>query len=124
MTDMAEFYQNKGYAIKRNCLSASVVKELITLTDQLENDLQLRAQYPSHYRFEASNASVIRRISSPEIIMPHYLELIKQSGVLQIVRELLGPNVRLERIKIHNKVAQYGSAIPLSPRLGLSNVYE
>lgn len=113
MTHSILSYQKDGYAVVRNCLPQSIIKKLIDLTEQLERDSDLQKNFHDHYRYEAMHPKVIRRISSPEKIIPCFLSLIKQSGVIDVVCGLLGSDVRLERVKIHSKAAYYGSAIRL-----------
>ena len=62
---------------------------------------------PSHSREQPR----VRRIKTPHKVHPAFDRIVKKPEVIDILRALLGPDIRLHGSKLNMKSAQYGSPV-------------
>jgi ectoine hydroxylase-related dioxygenase (phytanoyl-CoA dioxygenase family) len=53
----------------------------------------------------------VRRIKAPHKVDPFFAELVRSTGILEPVKDLLGPSVRFLNSKLNMKSAGYGAAV-------------
>ena len=109
-----EFYRNEGYVVVRDVLTAAELERLRSgLARFLEgagevdrNDDQYDLE-ETHTRAEPR----VRRIKAPHKLDPVFYDLIRSPKLLDLMRPLLGPSVRLQNSKLNLKSAGYGAAV-------------
>jgi len=53
----------------------------------------------------------VRRIKTPHLVDPLFLEIVRLPAVIDILKKLIGPNLRLHGSKLNMKSARYGSPV-------------
>ena len=115
-SEQLDFYKENGYLILRDVIPKTVVADLIHSMDRLGSDAEIIRHHQDSYNYEKkapAHLKIIRRIQSPEKILPVFDQIPKADYLLKPLSKILGPNIRLERSKIHIKAAKYGAKIPL-----------
>ena len=107
-------YRTNGYLGVENVLSAQEVAELRRVTDEfVEKSRQVTGPTdvfdlePGH----SPEAPRLRRIKDPGAHHSVYDHVCRHEGIVDIVAQLVGPNVRLSASKLNMKSAGFGSAV-------------
>ena len=112
MTSLNETYLEQGCVIFENLLPLSLMEDLRSIVDNLvDNAATLTASDEIYEILDDSNSGKprIERIKSPHKVHPLFNELIRYPEITDILRTLLGPDVRLQNSKLNLK-SQGGSA--------------
>jgi phytanoyl-CoA hydroxylase len=107
-------YHEHGYVVVRNLLPAAVVESLQRVTDELEAAAAGLKEETSVYDFDAPDAqgrATIQRIKKPHRVHPFYADLTRQPEILQVMRAIVGEDIRLSHSKINMKAAHGGAAL-------------
>ena len=107
-------YHENGYLVLEGHLPAELVTrgrvEIARLSEHaktIDASDDLIDLEDSHTR----NEPRIRRIKRPDLQSAYFNELMRGDLILGPVRELIGPNVRLQTAKLNMKKAQYGAPV-------------
>ena len=107
-------YREEGYLVVPDVLSESeldVVRlELAELIEKASGVTENDAVYDledSHTR----ETPKVRRIKSPEAVMPSVAALVRHPALVEILTQLIGPGVRFQTGKLNMKSAGDGSAV-------------
>ncbi len=107
-------YQEQGYLVVPDVLSESeldvVRRELAELVDKASEVTANDEVYDledSHTRATPR----VRRIKSPETVMPSVAALVHHPVLVEILTQLIGPGVRFQTGKLNMKAAGDGSAV-------------
>jgi phytanoyl-CoA hydroxylase len=109
-----EFYHQNGYLVVNNVLDAVLLDSLCSHLAYILRGARHVTQHTAIYDLEPSHrpdAPRVRRIKTPHLHFPLFRDLTRHAGLIDILRGLLGPNVRLHGSKINIKAPHYGSAV-------------
>jgi phytanoyl-CoA hydroxylase len=109
-----EFYRQNGYLVVNNVLDAGLLNLLRRQLDDILRGARHVTQHTAIYDLEPSHrpeAPRVRRIKTPHVHFPLFRDLTRHAGMINILRALLGPNVRLHGSKINIKAPRYGSPV-------------
>jgi phytanoyl-CoA hydroxylase len=112
--DLARSYAERGYALAEGLLSPKLLGDLRRVTDDLIE--RARKLQGSNGRFDlepehTAQAPKVRRINDPVSAHPLYDELMRSDLLLDLVSELIGPDVRFQGNKLNTKSGGGGSAV-------------
>jgi len=109
-----EFYNENGYIVVENVVDAAtrdtmkaVLADLIEKARGLTTHNDVYDLEPSH----TPDRPRVRRIKKPTLVHPIYDQVVKSPAMTQVLRALLGPNVRLHGSKLNLKDPEYGSPV-------------
>jgi ectoine hydroxylase-related dioxygenase (phytanoyl-CoA dioxygenase family) len=109
-----ELYKSEGYVVVREVLTAA---ELERLRSGLARFLEGAGEVDRNddkYDLEDTHTRTdprVRRIKAPHKLDPAFYDLIRSPKLLDLMRPLLGPSVRLQNSKLNLKSAGYGAAV-------------
>jgi len=112
MGSLKETYLDKGYVVFENLLAMSLIEDLRAIVDSLiDNAAALTTSDEVYEILDDPNSGKprIERIKSPHKVRPLFNELIRCPEITDVLRTLLGPDVRLQNSKLNLK-SQGGSA--------------
>src|SRR3954462_4411856 len=82
----------------------AVIKELVTGSAKTLEHTDVYDLEPSH----TAEGPRVRRIKTPHKVHPLFDEIVRSPAVLDILKKLLGPGLRLHGSKLNKTSAQYG----------------
>ena len=109
-----EFYQDNGYLVVENVLSAD---ELAIIRQEVDEIVAKSAQVTSNneiYDLEDSHSvdnPRVRRIKEPAQWLPSVDRLKSHPKMVSILNRLMGPDVRFQVSKLNMKAAGYGAPV-------------
>ena len=112
--DLKRNYDKYGYILCKDLLPQDVIIELKLLTDQLVHGAGNLNASNSIYEFieeDKSQRPRLERIISPHKVHKIFHQLIRRDEITEILRLLLGPNVRMQDSKLNLKSSGGGSAV-------------
>lgn len=107
-------YHELGSILVENAVAPDLLDRLRTITDEFVSRARGTARNNEVYDLEESHTPDdprVRRLKEPVDCDPFYWELLRSPGVINPVRQLIGPNLRLHGSKLNMKFAQYGAAV-------------
>ena len=111
-----EEYNKNGFLAVKNVFTSSEVKDLQDVTDEFVDrsrnlkesnddfDIDLKAGH-------SSTTPKLRRIMSPDKHHPVYERANKNPKLLDIIEQLIGPNIRYHHTKLNNKAPGGGAQV-------------
>ena len=114
MNDIIKHYHEFGYVIVDGLLNAQEVNELRAVTDRIVASAAGLSDETPVFDFEsraAGAAPAIQRIKKPHRVDPFYASLMRHPRILEILKALIGPDIRLNHSKINMKAARVGAAL-------------
>jgi phytanoyl-CoA hydroxylase len=109
-----EFYRSNGYLVVKDVLDRVQLQALRDAVAQLLEGARGLEQNNDIYDLEDSHkpdAPRVRRLKMPHRHHPAFGNLIRSPAVLDLLKPLLGPNVRLQTSKLNLKSAGYGAPV-------------
>jgi ectoine hydroxylase-related dioxygenase (phytanoyl-CoA dioxygenase family) len=109
-----EFYRENGYLLVENVVTPEQLARMREITyDFIEKS---RAVSVSDGVFDldeghSPQSPKLTRIKLPHKQHPYFWEMAKNSGVTEVLRDLLGPNVLLQTSKLNTKAPGGGAAV-------------
>ncbi len=113
MSDV-EFYRENGYVVAPNVLDGATLSKIRQMVAEICDGARGRETHDHVYDLEPSHrpdAPRVRRIKVPHANFPFFRELAGYAPMVDILRQLLGPDVRLHGSKINMKAPGYGSPV-------------
>ncbi len=113
-TDQLSTYQKDGVLLVENIASAAT---LTAMRDALTNLISASKAATTHteiYDIEpdhSPNNPRLRRIKQPHLHDPVFWEFLKSEPLLSIMKQLLGPNIRMHNSKLNVKASSGGAAL-------------
>lgn len=109
-------YEEQGYTVCPGLISPSDVAELqLAVDEMMAQAAGLPATQTEMFDFEPSHTPDgrprVRRIKRPDRHSEPFNRLLRNSRLMGVVAQLLGPNVRHQNIKLNIKAAEYGSPV-------------
>jgi ectoine hydroxylase-related dioxygenase (phytanoyl-CoA dioxygenase family) len=84
-----------------------VIAELVAGAAEITEHTDVYDLEPSHTRENPR----VRRIKTPHKVHPIFDEIVRSAPVIDILKKLIGPGLRLHGSKLNMKSAQYGSPV-------------
>lgn len=112
--DQVSSYREQGYLVVEGLLDAEEVATLRQVTDAFIEGARGLSANNDIYDLEESHtadAPRVRRIKVPHRQHAAYAALVRNPRVLAVLRDLLGPDLRLHGTKLNMKAAGYGAAV-------------
>jgi len=109
-----EAYDKVGGILVENAVAPVLLDQLKAITDEFVSRARGVSKNNEVYDLEESHTPDdprVRRLKEPVNCDPFYWELVRSAGVIDPVRQLIGPNLRLHGSKLNMKFAQYGAAV-------------
>lgn len=109
-----EFYNENGYLVVENVLSA---EQLATLEQELDELISQAAEVSENnevYDLESSHSPQqprVRRIKEPHHWLTSVERLQSDDNIIAILTRLMGPDIRLQTSKLNMKSARYGAPV-------------
>jgi phytanoyl-CoA hydroxylase len=112
--DQVRFWQENGYLVLPEVLSAEEVAALRRGCDALEERATALGEGSDRYQFSvfASGARRVQQIAEPHELGGEWLALARHPRLLDRVEDLLGPNLQLYYSMLMMKPPREGSAAP------------
>src|SRR3977135_3783452 len=112
--DQVRAYKRDGVIVVPEVLGAdtlaqlrSVIAELVAGSGKTLEHTDVYALEPGH----TAESPRVRRIKTPHKVHPLFNEIVRSPAVLDILKVLIGPNLRLHGSKLNMKSAHYGSPV-------------
>jgi len=107
-------YRRDGYLVLPGLLGADLVARAKAEIERLSAPAASMTRSDDRIDLEASHtpaAPRIRRIKRPDLQSRFFDELMRSDLILDPVRDLIGPNVRMHTTKLNMKKAEYGAPV-------------
>jgi phytanoyl-CoA hydroxylase len=107
-------YNRIGAIVVPNVLSADEVHELRRVTDEFVQKSRTLTSHDEIYDLEDSHSAKeprVRRIKSPHLHHLTYGRLVRHPGIVSVLRDLWGPDIRFDTAKLNMKSAGFGAAV-------------
>ena len=111
--DMA-FYREHGYLVVDDVYSAEEIARMRAKVESLIANAAGLSDHDSVYDLEPAHSAErprVRRIKEPYNVDPLFRTMAEQPRLIEVLRALIGPNLRLHGGKINIKAATYGSPV-------------
>ena len=112
--DQINFYNEKGYLIVENVLSQDEIKELGSITDNFVEKSKNITKHNEDFDIEPGHSKEnpkLRRIKKPEKQHSIYEKTLKHPKILDVVEDLIGPNIRTLGGKLNMKAPGGGAQV-------------
>ena len=112
--EQIEFYHTNGYITVKNILSTGEVAELQRVTDDFVEQSRQFSQHTEVFDLEpghTAEAPRLRRLKNPVQQHSLYDQMLRHDRILDVVGQLIGPDIRTNGNKLNMKSAGFGSAV-------------
>ena len=104
--EQVQYYRDNGYVKTSGILSDEEIRTLVRVTDEFVE--KSRSVTASDKVFDVEDTHTaenprLRRLKRPEDQHPAYAALFQHPGLLNVLRQLLGPDVRHKGLKLNLK---------------------
>jgi ectoine hydroxylase-related dioxygenase (phytanoyl-CoA dioxygenase family) len=109
-----DFYQVNGYLAIENVLLAEEIAELRRVTDEFVEKSRQVTQHTDVFDLEPGHtpeAPRLRRLKNPANQHPCYDRMMRHPAILDLVAQLIGPDIRQNGHKLNLKYAEFGSPV-------------
>jgi phytanoyl-CoA hydroxylase len=107
-------YRRDGFIVVPDVLGADTLAEVRQLIAELVAGSANTLEHTDVYDLEPGHTAEnprVRRIKAPHKVQPIFDEIVRSAVVLDILKKLIGPGLRLHGSKLNMKSARYGSAV-------------
>lgn len=112
--DDVKTYRRDGLIVVADVLGAETLARLRQVVGDLVAASAAVSQHDEVFDLEPGHSAAeprVRRIKSPHSVHPIFDEIVRGPAVLDILRRLIGPGLRLHGSKLNMKSAHYGSPV-------------
>ncbi len=112
--EQTEFYRDNGYLAVEGVFSDQETAELRDVTDEFVERSRQVTESDQVFDLEPGHTSALpqlRRLKNPSWHHPHYDRVMRHDGMLDIVSQLIGPDLRMSGQKLNMKSADVGSPV-------------
>ena len=113
-SELKATYEKQGYVICEDLLSNEIISELRSTTDKLVTVANGMEKSNDTYEFieeTESGLPRLERINSPHEVDPVFDQLIRKGEIMDILRLLLGEDIRMQGSKLNLKSGGGSSAV-------------
>ena len=107
-------YNEVGAIVVPNVLSPAEVAALRQTTDEFVEKSRTLSTHDAIYDLEDTHTQAqprVRRIKAPHAHHPVFAKLPTHPGIIEVLADLWGPNIRFDSDKLNLKTAGYGAAV-------------
>jgi len=107
-------YREDGYVVVEDVIGPELLQRMTRVIAELTEKARGVTTHTDVYDLEPTHSPAaprVRRIKKPHLVDPVFGEVLKTPVVLDVLRKLLGPNVRLHGSKLNLKSPKYGSPV-------------
>src|SRR6516162_2980802 len=107
-------YRRDGFIVVPDVLGAETLVEVRKVIAELVAGSVNTLEHTDVYDLEPGHTAEdpkVRRIKAPHKVHPIFDEIVRSPAVLDILKKLIGPGLRLHGSKLNMKSARYGSAV-------------
>jgi len=111
---LASAYRRDGFVVVPDLLGPQALQELRTVIAELVAAAATVDTHTAVYDLEPGHTRAeprVRRIKQPHKVHPAFDAVVRSESVMAVLRELLGPDLRLHGSKLNMKAAHYGSPV-------------
>ena len=112
--EQKSFYEDNGYLLVEDVVSPAQLAKLQSITYDLIEKSRAITESDEIYDLDEGHTSQtprLTRIKLPHKQDPYYWEILKNSGVTQVLNHLLGKDTTLITSKLNTKAPSGGSAV-------------
>ena len=112
--DEINFYNDQGYLLVEDVISENQHKEMLALVDGFFEKSKMIRENDNIFDLEDGHSSDnprLKRIKQPHQHSQFFWDIIKESKIEEILRDLLGENVSLKTSKLNTKAPGGGAAV-------------
>ena len=112
--DEINFYNDQGYLLVEDVISENQHKEMLALVDSFFEKSKMIRENDNIFDLEDGHSSDnprLKRIKQPHQHSQFFWDIIKESKIEEILRDLLGDNVSLKTSKLNTKAPGGGAAV-------------
>ena len=112
--DETNFYNDQGYLLVEDVISENQHKEMLALVDGFFEKSKMIKENDNIFDLEDGHSSDnprLKRIKQPHQHSQFFWDIIKESKIEEILRDLLGDNVSLKTSKLNTKAPGGGAAV-------------
>lgn len=112
--DEINFYNDQGYLLVEDVISENQHKEMLALVDGFFEKSKMIRENDNIFDLEDGHSSDnprLKRIKQPHQHSQFFWDIIKESKIEEILRDLLGDNVSLKTSKLNTKAPGGGAAV-------------
>ena len=112
--DEINFYNEQGYLLVEDVISENQHKEMLALVDGFFEKSKMIRENDNIFDLEDGHSSDnprLKRIKQPHQHSQFFWDIIKESKIEEILRDLLGDNVSLKTSKLNTKAPGGGAAV-------------
>jgi phytanoyl-CoA hydroxylase len=109
-----ETYRRDGVIVVPEVLDGATLAKLRQVIAELVAGAAEVSEHTDVYDLEPGHTSEhprVRRIKTPHKVHPIFDEIVRSAPILDILKKLIGPGLRLHGSKLNMKSAQYGSPV-------------
>ena len=109
-----DFYKTNGYLTISNVINQDELNELKTVTEKWVNKSRSITEDNEIFVLELNHSSEnprLKRIKEPYKVDETYKNLVHNNNILDIVEDLIGPNIRLQGTKLNMKASGGGQQV-------------
>jgi ectoine hydroxylase-related dioxygenase (phytanoyl-CoA dioxygenase family) len=107
-------YRRDGFIVVPDVLGADTLAEVRKVIAELVAGSVKTLEHTDVYDLEPGHTAEnprVRRIKAPQKVHPIFDQIVRSAVVLDILKKLIGPGLRLHGSKLNMKSAHYGSAV-------------
>ena len=107
-------YEEVGAIVVPDVLGPEEVAALRRVTDGFVERARAVTTHDAIYDLEDTHSPQmprVRRIKAPHLHDPVYAELVRHPGILAVLQDLWGPDIRFDTAKLNLKSAGFGAAV-------------
>ena len=112
--DEINFYNDQGYLLVEDVISENQHKEMLALVDGFFEKSKMIKENDNIFDLEDGHSSEnprLKRIKQPHQHSQFFWDIIKESKIEEILKDLLGNNVSLKTSKLNTKAPGGGAAV-------------
>jgi ectoine hydroxylase-related dioxygenase (phytanoyl-CoA dioxygenase family) len=112
--DQRDQYARDGAIVVPDVLTPAEIARLRAVTDGFVERARHVATHDDVYDLEDSHSPAqprVRRIKAPHLHDPAYAALVRHPGILAVLADLWGPDIRFDTAKLNLKSAGFGAAV-------------
>ena len=115
-TQQLQDYEEKGFTVVRNLIAADTVatlcREIDALHGRMARDAPPGVVLSWEEEFDADKAPRIRQLMNSEIVSPTIEAILQSDDMLDVIEQLIGPDIILYHSKLLMKAAHDGTFTP------------
>ncbi len=113
-SDQIAFYRDNGYVVVEDLIGPELLDRMKRVIGRILEGARGVTGHTDVYDLEPTHrpeAPRVRRIKKPHVVDPLFGEVLRTPPLLEVLRALLGPDVRLHGSKLNLKSPRYGSPV-------------